>query len=263
MKRAKNAIRRRVDVHALLGGSLEIEVRTHDYDRSLQWTQAYLDSVNERIGTLSRNQVAAKRALVTDRTRQATERLARAEAALTAFRQRNRLADPEEEFGAAVTQRTSLEAELQAKLVQLQTVQRFAGEENYQLRTLQTEVAALRRQIAQSHRASRDATGPNLAAQSAISLQYLTLYRNYRFAQSLYDVYARFSEQVELQELAAQSEADVQVLEAPHVDTRIQYNLPAAVLLAALVVLICFIEFYAPMTGLRLPFKQRQPQPAE
>ncbi len=252
---------RKADIHALLGGVMEIEVHANDADEARALASAYLVAINNRIGKLSRGQVQAKRNLVSDRFSDAARRVTSAEAALDAFRRRNGLAAPEAEFSAAVGQRTQLQATLQAKVVQLQTLRRFAGSDNQQLLALESDIGALRSQIARMSDAGGGVGGLNVGAITATSNQYLNLYRDYRFAQGLYDTYARFSEQVELQELAAGSGADIQVIEAPHLDTGRHYNVWAVALLWSLILLIIFIELYAPVTDLRLPFARPRDEP--
>lgn len=247
---AEIGLAKKVDVHALLGGVMEIEAFTHDPEEARILVDAYLGAINDRIGLLSRKEVNTKRDLVEGRVKDAAERVKQTADALGAFRSRNHLADPEAQFGAALALRTQLEGTLQSKLVQLRTVSRFAGSDNVQLAALQSDIAALRAQIADTMRSSAGSSGPNLTAISQITSEYLNLYRDYKFAQGLYDVYARFSEQVELQEIAAESGADVQVIEAPYVDSERHYNVPAVALLCALLALIVFTELYAPATGL-------------
>lgn len=256
---AREALSKKVDIHALLGGTLEVEVFTHDAGQAMRLTNAYVLAINKRIGDLSRLQVEAKRNLVHDRFIDSTTRVAQTEQALSAFRARNRLAEPLSQFGAAVSSRASLEGNLQAKLVELQTVRRFAGDESMRLRTVQSEISALRQQIEASNLAQDSSTGLNLAAQTQVLSRYYNLYRDYQFAQGLFNIYSRFSEQVELQELAAESGADIQILEAPHLDAERHYNVSAVALLAACLTLILFVELYAPATGLHLPMARRIP----
>lgn len=253
---ALRSLNRKVDVHALLGGTLEVETFAHDSDEALTLNSAFLDAVNHRINLLSRNQVSAKRALVRTRFAEAAARVGETEQALNAFRQRNRLADPTALFGAAVSERAGLEANLQAKLVELNALRSLFGADNIRLQETEAQIQALRQQIAETNKAREDSTGLNLAAQTRLTNQYLNLYRDYRFAQSLFDIYSRFSEQVELQELASQSGADIQVIEEPHLDVQRHYNVLAVGLLAAWLTLILFLEVYAPATGMHLPSRR-------
>jgi len=259
--KARVALAKKVDIHSLTGGIIEIETRTHSPEQSQALTAAYVGAISDRIVSLGHERITRKRGLVLQRFKEAGGRVAKAEAALNGFRRRNNLAEPEAQLGSALALRTGLEARLQAKLVELQTLQRFQGAENPQLQAAQSEVSSLRAQIARTAQPSLGAAGPNVAGLSEISGEYLDLYRDYRFAQALYEVYARSSEEVAVETLASETASDVQVVEAPNLEAGRHYNVPAVALLALLLVLAFFTEIYAPATGIVLI--RRRPPPTD
>ena len=252
-RKAQLALAKKVDVHSLTGGVIEIETRSRDVEEAEALTRAYVAAVTDRLNALSRDRVLRKQQVVRARFRQAGERVVKAEAALQAFRRRNRLAEPEAQLGAELSLRAGLQAQLQAKQVELQTLRQFQGDENPQLRAVQSEVAALRAQIARTADPASGAAGPNVAGLSEVSGAYLDLYRDYRFAQALYEVYARSSEEIAVEALAAETASDAQVIEAPRLDADRKYNVPAVALLVMVIALALFTEVYAPATGIRLP----------
>ncbi|ATY30879.1 capsule biosynthesis protein [Sphingomonas psychrotolerans] len=257
--RARVALAKKVDIHSLTGGIVEVEARTHDARQAEAMTRAYVQAISDRIIALGRDRVRRKRDVVLQRFKEAAGRVVKSETALNAFRRRNRLAEPEAQLGSALSLRAGLEAQLQAKLVELQTLQRFQGEENPQLQAVQSEVASLREQIARTASPSAGVAGPNVAGLSEVSGEYLNLYRDYRFAQALYEVYARSSEEVAVETLAAETASDVQLIEAPRLDPDRKYNIPAVALLALLIALALFTEIYAPATGIDLRFGRKDP----
>ncbi|MDF2603664.1 capsule biosynthesis protein [Sphingomonas sp.] len=252
-RKAQLALAKKVDVHSLTGGVIEIETRSRDAEEAQALTRAYVAAVTDRLNALSRDRVIRKQQVVRARFREAGERVVKAEAALQAFRRRNRLAEPEAQLGAELSLRAGLQAQLQAKQVELQTLRQFQGDENPQLRAVQSEVAALRAQIARTADPASGAAGPNVAGLSEVSGAYLDLYRDYRFAQALYEVYARSSEEIAVEALAAETASDAQVIEAPRLDADRKYNVPAVALLVLVIALALFTEVYAPATGIRLP----------
>jgi len=260
--KARIALAKKVDIHSLTGGIIEIETRTHSPEQSQALTAAYVGAISDRIVALGHERITRKRGLVLQRFKEAGGRVAKAEAALNGFRRRNNLAEPEAQLGSALALRTGLEARLQAKLVELQTLQRFQGAENPQLQAAQSEVASLRAQIARTAQPSLGAAGPNVAGLSEISGEYLDLYRDYRFAQALYEVYARSSEEVAVETLASETASDVQVVEAPNLEAGRHYNVPAVALLVLLLVLAFFTEIYAPATGIVLIRRRLPPTDA-
>ncbi len=253
LRAARVRLEDKVDIESLPGGVIEIKATTHDADESLRLTQAYAAAIAERFKRLNEEQLTTKRSLIDTRFREAATRLAQAQATLDQFRSRNRLsAIPEAELGAALTVRTGLEAQLQAKMVELDTLRRFLGPENPRLLGVQSEVRELRNRLAQSIAPAATPGGPNAGELTALSSQYVNLYRDYVFAQSVYQIYTRISEEVAVEELSGRTAATVQVIEAPHVDAGRHYNVPAVAILALLVLAALFTEIYAPATGIEL-----------
>jgi hypothetical protein len=254
---ARRALDRKVDIHSLTGGIIEVEVRTHDTREAEALTSAYVQAISRRLVTLGRERVERKRKVVLDRFKEAATRVTTSEAKLNEFRLRNRIAEPQSELGAAVQIRAGLEARLQAKLVELRIAQEFKGPENPQFVALQSEIATLRDQLARTTKPDEGAGGPNAAGLSAISGDYLNLYRDYKFSQALYEVYARTSEEVAVESLAGETASDVQVIEAPRIDVDRKFNIPAVALLALVILTALFTELYAPATGIVLPFARK------
>ena len=65
-------------------------------------------------------------------------------------------------------------------------------------------------------------------------------------------MYARSSEEIAVESLAAETASDAQVIEAPRLDADRKYNISAVALLALVIALALFTEVYAPATGIRL-----------
>jgi uncharacterized protein involved in exopolysaccharide biosynthesis len=242
-----------VDVHSLTGGVIEIEARTHRAEEAEALTGAYVAAITDRLNFLSKDRVHRKEQVIRARFEQAGTRVVKAEAALNAFRRRNRLAEPEAQLGAALSLRAGLQAQYQAKQIELTTLRKFQGAENPQLQAAQSEAAALRAQIDRTTDPESGAAGPNMAGLTEVSGEYLDRYRDYRFAQALYEVYARASEEIAAESAAAETASDAQVIEAARLDADRKFNIPAVALLALVIALALFTEVYAPATGIRLP----------
>lgn len=247
---AKVKLAKKVDIHLLLGGVMEIETRTNDAKYSKELAAAYVTAISKQLASFGRQLINNKQLIVERKFRDASARVASAEAALNNFRRRNNLAEPDAELGQALALRTQLEAQLQAKLVELQMTSQVRGPESAELQALQSEVSTLRSQLARTARPTVTVAGPNVAGLGALSTQYLNLYRDYRFAQALYEVYSRSSEQVAVEQLASESASYVQLIDPAHLDAERKLNVWAIAALAALALLILFTEWYAPATGL-------------
>jgi hypothetical protein len=250
VRKAKIELEDDVDVHMLLGGAMEIETKLHDPDEAVRLTAAYTDAISRQLANFGRQLIENKQRIVQRRFADATVRVAQAENALDAFRRANNLAEPEQQLSSELLQRATLEAQLQARQVELQTQSQFRGPESAELAGLRSEIAGLRAQIARTTRPASELAGPNVAGLSALQTRYLSLFRDLRFQQSIYDVYQRSAEQVEVEQLAAESASYIQTIDPAHLDPDRKYNVWAIGLFALVVLLAFFTEWYAPATGL-------------
>jgi len=248
--KAMRWLERHVDVHLLLGGVMEIETKLYDPDRAKIVTAAYAQALSAQLAGYGRQIISNKHRIVEQRVSDAAQRVAIAESALSEFRRSHNLAEPEQQLGAALSQRARLEAELQAKQVEYQTLSQLRGPESAELQALSSDIAGLKQQIARSTMPATGVGGLNVAGLTAVQLRYLDLYRNLRFQQTMYDVYQRSAEQVAVESLATESASYIQTIDPAHIDPDRHYNIWAMAALAGLVLLALFTEWYAPATGL-------------
>lgn len=247
---AKRKLARKVDVSLLLGGVMEIEAKSWDAAESKRLTSAYVDAVSKELAQFGDQVNRNKQRIISERFGKAVERVGRAEDALNKFRRNNNLAAPEQQLGAELALRASLQAQLQASQVELQQIEQFSGPENSKLQAVRTQIASLRDQIARSAAPATNAAGPNLAGSGDLTTRYLTLYQEYRLSQAIYEVYARSQEQVAIDELAAESASYVQIVDNAYIDPERHYNVWSVAALAAVLLLMIFTDIYGPYTGL-------------
>ncbi len=241
---------KKVDIHLLLGGVMEIETKLYDPEEAKALTIAYANAISRNLARFGRQIITNKRRLLADRFADARQRVILAEGTLDAFRRANNLADPEEQLGAGLSARAQLEGQLQAKEVELSTALQFRGPESGELAALRSEIATLRAQIARTSTPRTGNSGPNVAGLTAIQLRYLTLYRDLQFQVQIYNTYRRSAEQVEVEELAAESASYIQIIDRADIAPERQHNVWAIVLFASIALLALFLEWYAPAVGL-------------
>ena len=249
-KAAKRYLERNVEVNMLLGGVMEIDAKTWDADTSMRLAKAYVTAMSNQLADFAAQLMENKRRIVDDRFAKAKVRLAASEKELTEFRRANRLPAPEDQLGTELALRTSLQAQLDAKEIELDTLREFNGPENPAIRSVQGQIASLRQKLNETAVATTSVTGPNLAQSSEIQSAYLDLYRKYLLAQGLYQIYSQVMEQVELDKLASETATYVQVIDPPFLDINRNYNLVAVALLILVIVMAAFTELYGPWTGL-------------
>jgi hypothetical protein len=249
-RQAKIFLDRHVDVHLLLGGVMEIDTKLYKPDDALQITHAYEEALSRQLASFGRQIILNKQRIVQRRFRDAADRVARAEVALNSFRRAHNLAEPEQQLSSELVQRATLDAQLKAKYVELQTMSQFRGPESNELASIRSDIAGLQAQIARTTTPRTGPAGPNVARLTDLSLHYLELFRDLKFQQSIYDIYQRSAEQVEVEELASESASYIQVIDPAYIEANRQFNIWAIALFAAIVLLALFTEWYAPATGL-------------
>lgn len=254
---------RKVDIHLLLGGVMEIEAKLYDADEAKRLTVAYANAISRNLARFGRQIIINKRRLLQERFTNAQDRVATAERTLDAFRRANNLADPEEQLGAGLSSRARLEGELQARQVEYTTMQRFRGPESVELQGLRQDITTLQGQLTRTASPQTTVTGPNVAGLTAIQLQYLTLFRNLEFQNQIYNTYRRSAEQVEVEELAAESASYIQIIDQADLAPERQHNIWAMAALAAIALFVLFFEWYAPAVGLIGARRRSEGCPAE
>ncbi len=223
---AAQAVRRLdrdLDVRALRGGMLQIEMRDTDPRQAMMAVDAFATSLRRRLSALSREQITFKRSILNQRLAEASEGIQRAQQELTDFRRTNRLPAPQEQLSQSVLTLNTLEGTVQAKRAALATERRFSGPENYAVKRLEAEIAVAQRQLDIERTRQQSAETGSTASLVEINTRYADLLRNLTFAQSLYQSYIRYLEGSAVEELTAQY--NLEKLESTHLDPYRQYNL--------------------------------------
>lgn len=242
LDKAVRTLDRHADVRALRAGIIEIEVDGRDEAETLRLAQVYARAMQNRIGALSRDQTAFKRTVLNDRMREAAERLARAERAVNDFRQQNRIIQPDAQLSDAVATLSALRAQYQAVQVELAKALRFNAEGSYQVKSVRTALAALKRQIAQAEDRARNANGLTASGIAPRAVEFDRLNRELGFARSLYEAYTRYLEGAAIEDLT--SNFNMQIIEPAFIEPGRKFNTIPAIALIVLVLLAVASEFY-------------------
>jgi tyrosine-protein kinase Etk/Wzc len=242
VKRAVQEMEKRATVRALRAGILEIEVEGHDPDLTLRTAAAFASAMQDRLAALSRQQTAYKRRVLDERMQQATERLTRAEDAVTRFRQENKLIAPETQLSDAVAQQSRLRAQYQAVQVELAKAVRFAGEDSVQVKSIRTALGAIQAQVRDADLAARRGTGMSAAGIAPKALEFQRLNRELQFAQALYESYTRYLEGAAIENLTA--DFNMQIIEPAFLEPGVKFNAVPLALLVLLVLLAIGSEFF-------------------
>jgi uncharacterized protein involved in exopolysaccharide biosynthesis len=234
---------RMTDVHSLRGGVIEVEAVAPQPELAKAVTTAYVAAFQDRLAFLARDEIGRKKSLMAEKLRNASEQLARAEAAMTQFRTSRRIASAEGQLSASVGLLAALRAKLQAKEVEIEIARQFVTPQNYTERRIEAEINGLRKQIAEAESAGGKADPFGFQSFTSESSDYVRLYRDLKYAEALYEVYARFSESINVEEMS--SSLNAQVVESPFVDPGIKPRAWAMGLAGLVLLLALYLEFYS------------------
>lgn len=232
----------KIQIVSIRGSILQISVKDKAPNFAKALAAAAADAIQARLTNLNLEQTEQKREVATNRVKSASDQLLRAQAALEQFRIAHRLGAPTQQLGVAVGLLANLQAQLQSKTVEIETLERFEGPENIKLKAAQAELASLRRQVADAQVAAEGNNSSNLAYVSSENEEYFNLYRDELTAQLLYDVYKKYMEQVTVDSLSANE--NMVLMQPAFVHPERQFNMPAVGLLVILVILAITAEFY-------------------
>jgi uncharacterized protein involved in exopolysaccharide biosynthesis len=234
-------LHKKVEVEAVRGSVLKLSLVDHDSRRALKTIQIYARVMKERLTALSRNQAAEKRVVARERLEEATGKLELAQANLNAFRAVHTFTSADVQLGSALGTQAGLQAELEATQVAVQTLERFEGPENIQVQASQQRIGVLQRQIADLRGRGMPA-GDSLAKLNPELSHYNNLVRDQRYAETEYDIYRRYFDNITVQQVAAPLNMDV--IDPPALDPDRHFNAAPLALLVLVVLFGIVAEFY-------------------
>lgn len=231
----------KVEIRSLRGGIIVIEMLDQDPELASEIVAAYQSAVQAELGRVSRRQTAYKRQVLQQLVDDASDDLGEAQAAYDEFRLRNGYAEPRDAISAIGSRVPQLETAIRAREIARAQASQLFTERNLTIRQMDAELAALRAQLAEalSTVPSSDQGVGELVRNSS---QLYGLERDLEVAKSLYDGYVRYLRGTAVEDLT--SDANLRVLETPHVDSERQFWLPALALFIAILLLWVAIEAY-------------------
>ncbi len=181
-------------------GLITIEADDHDPARAADIANAYVAGLRHVTSTLAVSEAQQRRAFFEIQLQQTKDKLTRAQIALQAsgINQGTLKAEPK----AAAEGYARLRAELTSAEVRLQTMQRMLSENSPELLQQQAMLSALRSEIRRLEQQD------NTSGQSD---EYITKYREFKYQETLFDLFARQYELARLDE--SREGALIQVLD--------------------------------------------------
>lgn len=234
-------LRGKVMIRALRGGIILIEMQDTDQDRATEIVGAYQTAIQEELGRVSRRQTAYKREVLKQLVKDASNELAVAEEAYDTFRLKNRYTDPRGRINSLGDRVNFLETVIRSKQIDLARAREVFTDRNLTVRQMEAELSALRTQLVEAKSIAPDEKqGVGELVQNSSKLYRLE--RDLETAKALYNNYLRYLRGTSVEDLTA--DANLRVLETPHVETKRQVWLPALALSIAILLLWVAIEAF-------------------
>jgi uncharacterized protein involved in exopolysaccharide biosynthesis len=235
-------LEREVDLRALRGGIVQIELLNEDADLAHDIVAAYAAAIRDQLAEVSREQTAYKRRVLEELVEDASDRLAKAQARYDTFRMRTRYSSPESAIGAIGARVPQLEDMIRGKETQLNAAREFFSDDHLNVRQIKAEIDALRQQLAEARSLSPDNEN-SVGRVVRESTEVDRLRRELDLSLSLYESYKRLLEGAAVEELT--STANIRILETAYIDTSRQFNIAYGVLTVLVLLLGLGIEFYS------------------
>jgi hypothetical protein len=240
---AEAKLAKKVSIIAIRGSIIQIQATGHDREWVRNAVAAVANATQDRLAEIGLEKAAEKRQVTVNRLQDASVRLARAQDALNQYRLTKQLPAPELQLGTGVGNLAGLQAQLEAKEVELKTLSQIATPNNIQVKMAQADVDSLRNQIAQAQKTS----GGALAAVAVANTEYYNLVRDVNVAQLLYQVYSRYMDELTIDEMSAHQ--SIELIEPTFIMPGRQFNLVFVGLLGLIICLAVGAEYY--MFGIR------------
>jgi len=176
---------------------ISIEVTDKDATRAAEIANAFIEELDKLLQRLAHQEARERQAFLEQERVQAIHNLTRAEETLRTFSEKNSVLQIDTQTRGAIEYIARLRGEIDAKEVQIQVLRQQATPFNYDVVRLETESKGLKEKLhaaeIQYENHVSNVCLPSSKA-PAIGLEYLRLFREAKFQESLYLLYVRLVE---------------------------------------------------------------------
>jgi uncharacterized protein involved in exopolysaccharide biosynthesis len=176
---------------------ISIEVTDKDATRAAEIANAFIEELDKLMRGLAHQEAEERLDFLEKGRVQAIHNLTKAEETLRTFKEKNSVLQIDAQTRGAIEYIARLRGEIDAKEVQIQVLRQQATSFNYDVIRLETEYKGLKEKLSaaetQYGESVSDVCLPSSKA-PAIGLEYLRLFRETKFQESLYLLYVRLVE---------------------------------------------------------------------
>ncbi len=203
---ARKALKSNTKILSEKSSLIGISVEDHDAQRAAEMANAYVDGLHDLMSHLAVTSAAQRRMFFEQQVTQEKNKLTDAEVALEETEKKTGIIQPQGQAQAVIATIMQLQAQISASEVELGALRTSATDQNPEVVTLQSQIAALRAQLADFEKGHPEsaAMDENVLTPTsqvpAASLEYLRRMRDVRYQETLFEFMTRQYEMAKVDE---------------------------------------------------------------
>jgi uncharacterized protein involved in exopolysaccharide biosynthesis len=189
----RQALAKRVSFASGKDSLIKITVEDQDPHRAADLANAFVDELYRQISRLAMTDAGQRRLFFERQLAKEKDAMADAETALKNAEQTTGLLVPAGQAEILIRSSAQLRAEIASRQVSLQAMRSYATDENPQIQSLKSEIAALQTQVEQLQAREGATRGMEMSAEHMpeLTLQHLRKLREVKYHETLYELLAR------------------------------------------------------------------------
>jgi uncharacterized protein involved in exopolysaccharide biosynthesis len=202
-------------------GLITIDVEDEDPTLAAEIANAYVEELDKLTQSLAVTEAAQRRLFFERQLHQAKEDLSAAEIALKKTQETTGLIKLDDQGKAIIEAVAALRAQISAKEVEVRSLRTFATEQNPDYVRIQSQLAALRSELAKLERAQISGGGDILLPTGKVpeaGLEYVRKFRDVKYSETLFELLAKNFEVAKIDE--AKEAAIIQIVDRAVVPDR-------------------------------------------
>ena len=245
---ARNVLTSNTKITSEKSSLISISVKDHDAKRAAAMANAYVSGLHDLLLHLAVTSAAQRRMFFEQQVEEVKSKLTDAEVALEETEMKTGIIQPQGQAAAVIATIMQLQAKISASEVELEALRTSATDQNPEVITLQSQIAALRAQLAgfeKGHPGTAAIEGNVLTPTSkvpAASLEYLRRMRDVRYQETLFEFMAQQYEMAKVDE--AREGQVIQVVDPALVPDRRSWPLRTLLTLLAFILGVVFSSFW-------------------
>ena len=203
---ARKALKSNTKILSEKSSLISISVEDHDAQRAAAMANAYVDGLHDLMSHLAVTSAAQRRMFFEQQVTQEKNKLTDAEVALEETEKKTGIIQPQGQAQAVIATIMQLRAQISASEVELGALRTSATDQNPEVITLQSQIAAWRAQLADFEKGHPEsaAMDENVLTPTsqvpAASLEYLRRMRDVRYQETLFEFMTRQYEMAKVDE---------------------------------------------------------------